>query len=56
MATEVPTVLVTGASGYLATHIVQQLQKSDLYKVQLAFYTKMNSFLLPRQIHLWPFH
>ena len=30
---DVPTVLVTGASGYIATHIVQQLLQTGLYKV-----------------------
>lgn len=35
MAEDVPTVLVTGASGYIATHIVQQLQQSGLYKVKM---------------------
>ena len=29
----VPTVLVTGASGYIATHIVQQLLQTGAYKV-----------------------
>ena len=35
MAEDVPTVLVTGASGYIATHIVQQLLRSGLYKVKM---------------------
>ncbi len=30
----VPTVLVTGASGFIATHIVQQLQQTGKYKVK----------------------
>ena len=31
----VPTVLVTGASGYIATHIVQQLQQTGQYEVKI---------------------
>ena len=34
MAEDVPTVLVTGASGYIATHIVQQLLQNGEYKVR----------------------
>ena len=37
MAIDVPTVLVTGASGYIATHIAQQLQQDGLYKVWIIF-------------------
>ena len=34
MEEDVPTVLVTGASGYIATHIVQQLLQNGEYKVR----------------------
>ncbi len=30
---DVPLVLVTGASGFVATHIVQQLQQTGQYRV-----------------------
>ncbi len=33
MSSGVPRVLVTGASGYIATHVVQQLLKSGEYMV-----------------------
>ncbi|XP_064614820.1 uncharacterized protein LOC135479039 isoform X1 [Liolophura sinensis] len=33
-ASEIPLVVVTGASGFIATHIIQQLQESGQYRVR----------------------